>query len=203
MNDQSPSDELIAHVKASEKLCLTPYVDLAGHTTWGYGHKGKPGELVPQRISEEDADALLEADLHVAGAAVREHVTVDMTQSEYDGFADFTFNLGAGALAGSTMLRLFNDHDSKGAAAECLKWDHAHVRGHLVEENGLKIRRAWDAARIDLADSAEDVEKESEFSSLEFPSIDPNAPVPGTDPVEPTQAELDAIASQIKPEGAV
>lgn len=180
MNDQSPSPELIDQVKASEKLCLTPYVDLAGYTTWGWGHKGKPGEQVPQIITEQDALALLDADLHIAGAAVREHVTIDMTQSQFDGLTDFTFNLGAGALAGSTMLRLFNNSDFEGAALECRKWDHAHVRGHLVEERGLKIRREWDATHIspETADKPWSSEGEVRDSgTLVFPPLDePNAP---------------------------
>jgi lysozyme len=54
----------------------------------------------------------------------------------------FAFNLGADALAGSTLLQKVNDCDFIGAAHEFPKWDHAGG----TELRGLLIRRFEEAA---------------------------------------------------------
>lgn len=151
MNDHQASDELAAHVKLSEGLRLVPYVDAAGYTTWGYGHKHRAGEPIPPSITVDQADAILSGDLSIAGNAVRRLVAVEMTQAQYDGLTDFTFNLGEAAFAASTMLSLINMGEWDQACTECEKWDHAHVAGQLVELAGLKVRRAWDAAHMNPA----------------------------------------------------
>jgi lysozyme len=178
MNDYQASDELIGYVKTTESLSLVPYVDIAGFTTWGYGHKARPGEYVPPAITQDMADDLLAADLNIAGAAVRGAVTVEMTQSQFDGLTDFTFNLGAGALRSSTMLSLFNLGNVEGAAQECKRWDHAHVGGHLVELAGLTARRHWDALHI--APSVDSVvwTPEAEIKHVEAVMPPEGTPVP-------------------------
>lgn len=147
MNDYQPSDELIAFIKRpeTEGLVLIPAPDPVGITTYGYGHRTYAGEFIPPSISEVYANLLLGADLHKAGAAVRRLVTVELTQAQFDGLTDFTFNLGEGALASSTMLSFVNREDWEGAAEECKKWVHDHA-GHVLP--GLVKRRAWDADHL-------------------------------------------------------
>lgn len=176
MNDMTPSPELIEHVKASESLVLVPAPDPAGLTTWGWGHKGKAGEYVPPAITQDHAETLLAADLHVASQAVRRHVTAEMTQDQFDAFTDFTFNLGEGNFAGSTMLANFNSGDIGAAAAQCLRWDHAHVHGQLAVLAGLKVRREWDAAHIDPEGAAAAAASETDEPQLEFPTLDTSLP---------------------------
>lgn len=81
--------------------------------------------------------ALLLQDIAKFSAAVNRLVTLDdagspdtdglpdFTQDEFDALVDFAFNLGIGALAGSTLLKKLNAGDIEGAADEFLKWDHA------------------------------------------------------------------------------
>lgn len=175
MNDYQASDELVAAVKGFEGLVLVPTPDIAGHLTGGYGHKYAPGEYVPPALTGDQADNLIVADLHVAGNGVRRLVTVEMTQSQFDGLTDFAFNLGIEALANSTMLLEFNAGNTGGAAQSCLAWDHAHVAGRLEVLKGLQARRVWDADHI--APSAESVvwKPENEIKDagpLVFPPID-------------------------------
>lgn len=192
MNDYQPSDNCVAATKGFEGLRLTPYVDAAGHTTWGYGHKGRPGEMVPHSITEEMADALLAADLNIAGTAVRRHVTVDITQAQFDGLTDFTFNLGEGNLECSSMLAFVNagnwltvdaDGNKSGACHECERWVHA--AGQVLP--GLVVRRAWDAEQMLPVDTSAAWAPENEIKDapLVFPPIDSDAIPTPTDTLEP------------------
>jgi lysozyme len=202
MNDYQPSSTLIEFLKTSEGCRLTPYVDIAGYTTWGYGHKARPGEAVPSMITEQQADNQLIADAGTAGDAVRSLVTAEMTQGQFDGFTEFAFNLGSGALAGSTMLRLFNAGNVQGAAQECLKWDHAHVAGQVVELAALKARRAWDAVQISPSVEAKAWTPEGEikdaplvFPPIDMPPQDGAANIPTLTDMVPTPQQIEALAA--------
>ena len=191
MNDFQASDELTAQIEVFEGRKLVPYVDPAGFTTWGIGHRGKPGEVVPQLITDAQADALLSGDLSIAGSAVRRLVEVEMTQAQFDGLTDFTFNLGAAALAGSSMLASVNRGEWEEAAQQCLDWDHAHVQGRLVELAGLKIRRQWDSAcMMPLTAQPKTIEQ----TVVPVESILP----PDGTPPPPTDAEIEAKFQEIK-----
>jgi GH24 family phage-related lysozyme (muramidase) len=75
--------------------------------------------------TQDQAEQWLQQDIQVAAQAVNRMVTVTLTQPEFDALVDFTFNLGTGSLQKSTLLRLLNAGDYKGAAAEFDKWDKA------------------------------------------------------------------------------
>lgn len=153
MNDYQPSDELIAFIKRpeTEGLVLVPSPDPVGIITYGWGHRTYPGEYIPPAITQDAAELLLTADLHKAGAAVRRLVTVEMTQAQFDGLTDFTFNLGEARLAASTMLQYVNRSDWEGAAEQCKLWVHDHA-GHVLP--GLVTRRAWDAEHLIPVDTS-------------------------------------------------
>src|SRR5574337_412189 len=101
-----PSQAAIDLIKAAEGLRLTAYRDSVGVLTIGYGSTGgiKPG----QTITPEQAEAMLVDDLDEAAEAVRQLVTVPLTQGQFDALCSFVFNLGAGRLRDSTLLRLLN-----------------------------------------------------------------------------------------------
>ncbi|KVL67387.1 lysozyme [Burkholderia ubonensis] len=115
---------------------LTAYQDSVGVWTIGYGHTG-PDVYKGLTITQAQAEALLMKDIAKATAAVNRLVTLDragdpdtdglpdLTQEEFDALVDFTFNLGAGNLASSTLLKKLNAGDIEGAAAEFPKWVHA------------------------------------------------------------------------------
>jgi lysozyme len=52
-------------------------------------------------------------------------VTGPVNQNQFDALISFAYNLGLGALHGSTLLRLVNQGDMEDAANEFPKWDHA------------------------------------------------------------------------------
>src|ERR1039458_4979360 len=113
------------------------YRDVAGFPTIGYGHLVKPTESFPAGLTEPQAAAILATDVQQAEEAVARLVKVALTQGQFDALVDFCFNLGAGRLAGSTLLRELNAGHHDAAAQQLFAWDHA---GGVVN-SGLKVRR--------------------------------------------------------------
>jgi GH24 family phage-related lysozyme (muramidase) len=109
--------------------------------TIGYGHTGSdvtPGLV----ITQAQATVLLQSDLRSAEAAVSQLATVALSDNQFAALVDFVFNLGAGALGGSTLLSLLNAGDYAGAAGEFGKWVFADGQ----ELPGLVTRRAAERA---------------------------------------------------------
>ncbi len=126
-------------IKGFEGLRLSAYQDSAGVWTIGYGHTGgvRPG----QRISQAQAEQYLRSDVRWAEQAVRDNVKVPLSQNQFDALVSFTFNVGAGALKDSTLLKKLNAGDYAGAQAEFGRWVNAG--GQRLE--GLVRRRAEEA----------------------------------------------------------
>lgn len=122
-----------------EGLRLVAYLCPAKIWTIGYGHtKGvKPGD----KITIEQARAFLREDVKEAEEAVNALVKVPLTQGQFDALVDFTFNLGRGALAGSTLLKLLNATKYDAARLEFVKWNKAG--GKVLD--GLTRRREAEA----------------------------------------------------------
>ncbi len=112
----------------------------AGKMTVGYGHTG-PDVYEGQVITPQRADDLLDIDLGHAAQAVDSLVGTAITISERASLISFCFNLGSGALQGSTLLGCIKHGDMVTAAHEFLRWDHAHVNGVLTVLAGLTKRR--------------------------------------------------------------
>ncbi|MGF7178478.1 lysozyme [Azospirillum doebereinerae] len=144
----------IALVKQAEGLYLTAYRCPAGVPTIGYGHTAgvTEADIGWRRITEPQAEALLADDLTKAAAAVDRLVTVPINADQRGALASFVFNLGAGSLVGSTLLKLLNRRDYAGAAGQFGAWVKASVRDKKtgivakVTLPGLVTRRAAERA---------------------------------------------------------
>lgn len=114
-------------IKSFEGLKLTAYLCPANVWTIGYGstHGVREGDRLG---SEAEAEELLARDLGQYEDAVNKYVTVDLTQEQFDALVSFTYNLGAGAFKGSTLLRFVNQKDFVGAADQFLRWNKAGGR---------------------------------------------------------------------------
>lgn len=121
---------------------VAAYQDSRGIWTIGYGHTN--GVHAGMTCTQAQAEAWLSRDVSWAESEVNRLVHVPLTQGEFDGLVDFTFNCGAGNFDHSTLLRLVNENDPARAAAEFEKWDRAGG----VELPGLLRRRKAEAAEF-------------------------------------------------------
>ena len=126
-------------IEGFEGLRLTAYQDSVGVWTIGYGHT--PAQA-GQTITQEQADNILASDLARFERGVNALcANVNTTQGQFDAMVSFSYNLGLGALQGSTLLRLHRSGDYDGAAQEFGKWNHAG--GQVLA--GLTRRREYEA----------------------------------------------------------
>lgn len=110
-------------LKSFEGLELRAYQDAVGVWTIGYGTTSgvRPGMMITQAQAEE----LLKRDLDRFERAVIDLVRVPLNDDQFSALVSFVYNIGEGALATSTLLRLLNQRDYQGAADQLLRWDKA------------------------------------------------------------------------------
>ena len=139
MNRNSISQIGIDAITGYEGRRLTAYPDPGtGCEPWtiGVGHTNDVQQ--GDACTPSESDAFLRADLVDAEDAVNRAVIVSLTQGQFDALVSFTFNLGEGALHGSTLLRKLNAGQYDAAADQFLFWTHA--AGRVLP--GLVKRRA-------------------------------------------------------------
>lgn len=117
------------------------YLDPVGIPTVCVGHIATVTRAdVGKTFSDAQCAELLVRDTSEAQSSVGRLVKVPVTQDQYDALVSFTFNVGGGALAKSTLLRKLNAGDCHGAATEFPKWNKAG--GRVLP--GLTKRRAYE-----------------------------------------------------------
>lgn len=126
----------VAGMVSYEGLRKVAYKDPVGIVTVCAGHT-KTAQL-GQVKTDAECEALLKEDVKDAEAAVKRLVTAPLTQAQFDALVSFTFNVGSGNLAKSTLLKKVNAFDCWGAGKEFMRWTYAGGR----ELPGLVIRRA-------------------------------------------------------------
>jgi lysozyme len=144
MTDDDPIIIAAALCRAFEGLYLKPYMCPAGVPTIGYGttryENGVRVSLADPPITKERAEELLQWELRTACLP---RVMKLCSQLEAWGPAavaaiiDFTYNLGSGNLAASTLRKKIQADDVDGARTELMKW----VRGGGKVLPGLVRRR--------------------------------------------------------------
>lgn len=127
-------------IKDSEGCRLRAYKCPAGVWTIGYGHT--KGVQAGDSCTQRQADEWLVVDCQVAERAVDRLVTAPLTDNQFSALVSWTFNLGEGNLAKSTMLKRINEGKMDAVPGEMKKWVHAGT----TELTGLVTRRAKEAA---------------------------------------------------------
>jgi lysozyme len=147
-------------VKSFEGLFLKPYLCPAKVPTIGYGTirypNGTAVSLKDKPISEKEAEAYLIHELREKAAGVEKLVKVKLNDNEFAALVSFAYNVGLGALSGSTLLRLLNSNTDRVAVADqLLRWNKAGGK----ELAGLTRRRQAERSLF-LQPTIEDSKKE-------------------------------------------
>lgn len=138
-----------ALARVFEGLYLTPYLCPAGVATIGFGatfyEDGTRVQLTDPPITREHAEALLLRMVRTVylPAVLKLCPAVDNPQ-RLAALIDFTFNLGAGALKGSTLRKRVNAGDWDAVPGELRKWN----RGGGRVLRGLVLRREAEVVLI-------------------------------------------------------
>jgi lysozyme len=139
------------------ELCkLSPYLDIAGVPTIGWGTtiypSGKHVTMQDPSISQFQADCYLEYSAGKVADAVTMMVSDKIKQNQFDALVSFAYNVGVPGLHGSTLLKAvqwdlgaIDGYNHGGVRAAFLMWDKTHIDGKLVEVSGLKVRRNAEA----------------------------------------------------------
>lgn len=119
------------------------YKDAVGVLTIGYGETDK-ALLGKYRngIAEPIARKLLRDRLGQFDNQIARLIKAEVTEQQRAALLSFAYNLGSGALASSTLLKLLNTGHYAKAANEFPKWDKAGGQ----ELEGLKRRRLAERA---------------------------------------------------------
>lgn len=126
------SDKGLAFITGHEGSKLQAYPDPGtGGEPWtiGVGHTG--GVHEGDTCTEKQAMDWLRSDVAWVEAALQSTVKVPLTQNQIDALGDFIFNIGGGAWASSTLLKLLNAGDYTGAADQFARWNKPPLPGIL------------------------------------------------------------------------
>lgn len=132
-------------IKSFEGLRLSAYKCPADAWTIGYGTTA--GVKEGQTITKELAENLLREDVGRFEQQVLRLVKAPLSQGQFDALVSFTYNLGAGNLSSSTLLRLLNAGLYDDAALQFQRWNKAG--GKVLA--GLVRRRAAERALFESA----------------------------------------------------
>lgn len=116
---------------------LQPYRDIVGVLTVCDGHTGRDIEA-GKTYTHAECDAWLKTDLATAYQSVERCITAPLTVNQASAFTSAAYNIGPSVVCGSTLQRLANAGDVRGACDQLLRWRYAG--GKVVR--GLERRRA-------------------------------------------------------------
>lgn len=105
-------------IKHFERFSPVRYDAGDGLETIGYGHVVVAGERIPQRISESDAQRLLELDIAEKCDAEVNAIGANINQQQTDALYSLIFNIGAGAFRRSKTKAAIERGDLNATVAE-------------------------------------------------------------------------------------
>jgi lysozyme len=116
-----PSEELVEFIKQTEGFRPKAYWDVDG---WAVGYGTHADDVSKSTVwTDAQADKALRGHLAAVASIVERLVKVPLTQGQFDALCDFCYNLGAGRMAESTLLKLLNQKAYTGAGQQLLRWD--------------------------------------------------------------------------------
>ena len=130
-----------------EGLSLKPYKCSASIPTIGYGstyyENGTRVQMSDAPITKQRAEQLLQHTADRFASKVFNLLKKPVSQNQFNALVSFAFNVGSGALASSTLLKLVNVNPNDAMIAkEFLKWNKVNK----VPVQGLTNRRIKESA---------------------------------------------------------
>lgn len=98
-------------IKRQEGFVDHVYDDGFGTLHIGYGHRIRPGETFPAKITPDEGLALLAQDTQAAQNKVNSSVKVPLSQQQFDALVSLVFNWGEGNWQKSSHLKYLNAGD--------------------------------------------------------------------------------------------
>ena len=139
------SDAGVDLIKSFEGCKLEAYQDSVGVWTIGWGHTGPVnGEKITAglTITEQEAEELIYNDIAQFEDGVNKLTQeLDITQGMFDALVCFSYNVGLGNLAKSTLLKLLKQNKVLEASEQFKVWNKAGGK----ELAGLTRRRNAEA----------------------------------------------------------
>lgn len=113
-------------IKSFEGLKLKTYKCPAGVWTIGYGTT--KGVTPGMEITQKQAEEFLKRDLRYFELWVDKLIDVPLSQPQFDALVSFTYNLGEGALKGSTLRKFLNQGRYDLVPDQFLRWNKANKK---------------------------------------------------------------------------
>lgn len=149
VNDLTLSTAGAALIKGDEGCKYEAYhgeEDPPGVWTICYGHTY--GVHEGMTATPPLCDWYFQQDMAPVVSTVNACVAVPLTQNQFDALVSLTEEIGTGAFARSTLLKVLNTGDYDGAAAHFKDWKYSD--GHV--DNGMVLRRQREVALFKTPD---------------------------------------------------
>jgi|TARA_R100000030_G_C3255282_1_gene123881 lysozyme len=117
------SQEGLSLIKKFEGCELKAYRCAANVLTIGYG--STKGVTEDMEITQEEAETLLQEEMHEYEGYINDMVKVPLEQHQFDAMVSWVFNLGSGNLSSSTLLRVLNEGKYEEVPEQILRWNKA------------------------------------------------------------------------------
>lgn len=136
------SQKIKRMIKSWEGCRLTAYRCPAGVWTIGYGHTA--GVTPGMKITQQQADAMFEADISQFAAQVSRVLgPVRLNNNQFDALVSLAYNIGIGRLAKSELLaKVKANPDDPTIRAEFARYVYATTNGVRRQLPGLVRRRS-------------------------------------------------------------
>lgn len=142
------SKKIVQFISSFEGFRASPYYDIAGVPTIGYGatyyQDGRKVTMKDAPITNECALDLKEFHIEETEKVVRKYVKSNINQNQFDALVSWVYNLGEGNLKTSTLLKKINVNPNDPTIEKnWVQWNKArNTKTNKLEiSNGLTRRR--------------------------------------------------------------